>query len=71
MAWPLPWGAHTPDVWDVQNMNGVMVGDAQGILGVQRQHLTCPRVREVFSKEAAPESGLKGWIGIHQAGRVF
>lgn len=55
-AWPEPphLGAHIPeDVRDVQNVDRAMVRDAQGIVGVQRDHLICPRVREVFSEEAS------------------
>lgn len=58
-------------MWDVQNVDGAIVGDAQGTVGVQREHLTWPGVREIFSGEASPESSLKGQIGIHQVGRVF
>lgn len=52
-AWPEPphLGAHTPDVWDVQTVDRAMVRDAQGIVGVQREHLICPRVKEVFLEE--------------------
>lgn len=52
--WPEPphLGAHTPEnVWDVQNVDRAMVRDAQGIVGVQREHLICPGVGQVFSEE--------------------
>lgn len=55
-AWPEPphLGDHTQeDVRDVQNVDRAMVRDAQGIVGVQREDLICPGVREVFSEEAS------------------